>query len=178
MRRTVFVLSTMLVVFVAIFAVLVLRPVRKVRAHTGCSEASLFGNYALVMPGQYSEPPQPGVYEQDYSMLATFDGKGGFSGSSLNGVAQAVLMTGSGVGFTGGTYTVNHDCTVTMTIPANLDLEVFYDAYYAIYSQVDFYGVVTDTGGDEVAGTVYIDSIWNGTFDARRIGQGKWKLFD
>ena len=33
MKRTIFLLSIMLVVFVAVFAVLVLRPIRKVRAY-------------------------------------------------------------------------------------------------------------------------------------------------
>jgi hypothetical protein len=36
----------MLVVFVAVFGVLVMRPVRKVKAGRGCSDASLNGNYA------------------------------------------------------------------------------------------------------------------------------------
>ena len=53
MKRTIFVLLTMLVVFVAVFSVLVLRPVPKVKATIGCSNATLFGNYGLVASGFY-----------------------------------------------------------------------------------------------------------------------------
>jgi hypothetical protein len=185
MKRTVFVLSTVLVVFVAVFAVLLLRPVRKVRAHEGCSEASLDGNYRLVMTGSfewwgyqwYSTADFPAPW--DFSMLATFDGKGNLSGSNLMGAyASWVYDNGSpGTGplsFTGGTYTVNHDCTVTMTIPAGLDVFWGYP--------VNLNGILIDTGGDEAVGTGHNsgghDYGWTGTFDAKRVGQGKWNFFD
>jgi hypothetical protein len=176
MKRTVLVLSTMLVVCVAVFAMLVLRPVRKVKAGRGCADASLDGNYALVMPGYYYVSSDQYLYELDYSMLATFDGQGHFSGSSPNGVELGTALPGSGTSFTGATYTVNQDCTVTITIPAGLNLAFFFD------SQVDFNGVLGDTGGDEVTGTAYYSTAsgnsWAGTFDAQKLEEGKWNFFD
>ena len=44
MKRTTFVIVTMLVVFVAVFSVLVLRPVTKVKVSVGCSNATLIGS--------------------------------------------------------------------------------------------------------------------------------------
>ena len=166
MKRTIFVVSTVLVVFVAVFAVLVLRPVRKVKAGRGCSDASLHGNYALVMSGLYGS----GGYTWDFSMLATFDGHGGFSGSNLNGV---YLGTNTGPEtFTGGSYHVNPDCTVCLTIPAAADLSNFDDL------EVYFNGTVSDTGGDEAVGTSYFNDTWSGTFDAEKVHEGMWNFFD
>ena len=168
MKRTVFLLATVLVVFVAVFAVLVMRPVRKVRAHTGCSNASLRGNYALVMSGLYYYDG----YTWDFSMLANFDGQGNLSGSSLNTVYDGQNVgpegTAGPVSFTGGTYHVNNDCTVCMTIPSGVG--PFYD--YEVY----FNGGVTDTGGDEAKGTAYFDYLWSGTFDAKKVHEGSWNF--
>ena len=165
MKRTIFVLSTMLVVFVAVFAVLVLRPVRKVRAGHGCSNASLHGNYRLVMSGNYYYG-----YAWDFSMLATFDGHGGLSGSNLFGTYDGLNYNGGPLTFTGGTYTVNPDCTVYLTLPAGLSV---FDSD-AVY----FNGIVTDTGGDEAVGTSYFSEYWAGTFDAKRVREGTWNFFD
>jgi hypothetical protein len=114
----------------------------------------LNGKYALVIPGTYDY-----YYAWDFSMLATFDGKGGFSGSSLNSVYFDALESGSPETFTGGTYTVNPDCTFTLTTPT---LTVLGDAIYAN-------GIVIGTGGDEVVGTVYSPQYLVGTFDAKRV---------
>jgi hypothetical protein len=103
----------------------------------------------------------------DFSMLATFDGKGGFSGSSLYDAYDSDLF--GPYSFTGGTYHVNPDCTVCLTIPANgaFDSEPAY-----------LNGTVTDSGGDEAAGTSYSDGEWSGTFDAKRIHEGMWNFFE
>ena len=168
MKRTVFVLSTMLVVFVAVFAVLVMRPVRKVKAGKGCSNASLYGNYALVISGLYDSDG----FTWDFSMLANFDGKGNLSGSSLNtafhGANYGPPGTPGPETFTGGKYTVNNDCTVVMTIPP--DVNVFDDL------EVYLNGGVTDTGGDEAKGTAYFDDNWSGTFDAKKVHEGSWNF--
>jgi hypothetical protein len=164
MKRTVFVLSTLLVVFVAVFAVLVLRPVRKVKAGKGCSDASLYGNYALVISGMYED------YAWDFSMLATFDGQGGLSGSDLIGVYDGKNWGGGPLTFTGGTYKVNRNCTCTLTIPSGVSVFDTYEVY--------FYGVVIDTGGDEAVGTTYLAEDFAGTFDAKRLAEGKWSFLE
>jgi hypothetical protein len=78
MKRTIFVLLTILVVFVALFAVLVLRPLAKVKASKGCSNRTLHGNYGLTARGFDL------LYNASFSMLATFDGKGGLTGGGFN----------------------------------------------------------------------------------------------
>jgi len=170
MKRTIIVLLTMLVVFVAVVAVLVLRPVAKVRAdHHGCSEATLSGNYGLVATGFYN-PPGAGEYVHvaaNFSMLATFDGKGGLTFSYLNIVLNGVPESGNPYSYTGtgATYTVLPNCTCTVTIPASATP---FDAV------VTAWGIVVDTGGDELSGNLEstAENI-AGTFDAKRVAEGK-----
>jgi len=152
MKRTILVLASMLVVFVAV--------VPKVKAHTGCSDAMLNGKYALVIPGTYDY-----YYAWDFSMLATFDGKGGFSGSSLNSVYYDALYY-SPETFTGGTYTVNRDCTCTLTTPT----------LTMVGNPVYFNGIIIGPDGDEVVGTLYSASDLAATFDAKRVAEAEWDL--
>jgi len=166
MKRTVLVLSTMLVVLVAVFAVLVLWPLRRVKAGRGCSNASLRGNYELVMSGIWIHG-----YARDYSMLGNFDGKGNLSGSNLLGTYAGGNYGGGPLTFSGGWYSVNGDCTVSINIPADLGA---FDS-----DPVYLNGVVTDTGGDEAVGIAYIaGDYWAGTFDAARVAAGAWNFFD
>ena len=113
MKRTIFVLLTTLVVFVIVLAVLVVHPVRTVKARHGCSNATLKGNYALVAPGAQYVNVQRG-----FSMLATFNGEEDFSGSNFNitsgGIPYPTPPTAP-YSFSGSTYTVNPDCTCTLT---------------------------------------------------------------
>ena len=96
MKRTIFALSTILVVFVALFAVLVLRPVPKAKAATGCSDATLRGNYGLVASGWYGHVDAPLEFlPGNFSMLVSFNGRGGFSGSHLNMVINGVRKAGT-----------------------------------------------------------------------------------
>jgi len=160
MKRTIFGLATMLVVFVAVFSVLVLRPVAKVKASQGCSNASLRGNYGLVAQGLFKGE----AVTANFSMLAEFDGKGGFSGSSLNIIFEGIPSGDNPYTFTGGTYTVNSDCTCTLTTPVLAEP----------FEIVTAYGIVVDTGGDEVAGNWFGSSHATGTFDAKRVAIGRW----
>jgi hypothetical protein len=167
MKRTIFGLATILVVFVATFAALALRPVAKVKAGQGCSNATLRGSYGVVAQGFLGGTP--GYTElylpANFTMLATFNGKGSFSGSSLNVFVAGNPSPHNPASFTGGTYTVNSDCTCTFTTPT-------LDAFDAT---ITAYGIVVDTGGDELAGSAYSsnDNI-TGTFDAKRVGVGQW----
>jgi hypothetical protein len=168
MKRTLLVLSILLVVFVAVFAVVVLRPVRKVKAGGGCSNASLSGGYALVMKGQYEYIDYG--QEWDMSMLATFDGNGNLSGSNLWATYYgAPLPTAPAAEqFTGGTYTVNYDCTVEIYIPKGI--AVFYG------DQVYLVGVVTTPQHAlGIGGFGILHYPWAGTFDAKQVPEGKMR---
>jgi hypothetical protein len=145
----------MLAVFVAAAAVLVVRPVGKVKASTSCSKASLKGNYSLVMTGNYSDG-----YAWDFSMLADFDGDGHLTGSDLFGVYDGENYNDGPKSFTGGTYTINSNCTCTLDIPAN----PIFDG-----EPVTLHGVVMSPTGSEVVGTGYFNEAWAGTFDAKPV---------
>jgi len=168
MKRTIFALSTMLVVFVAVFAVLALRPVAKVNAdHHGCSNATLRGNYGLVATGFSGGSSAPIYKPWNLSMLANFDGRGGLSGTSMN-VFHPAHNPYNPNSFTAGTYTVNADCTCTWHIGEYLMGGEHFTAY----------GIVVDTGGDEVAGNLLSDDEWvTGTFDAQRVAVGRRGFF-
>ena len=168
MKRTIFGLATILVVFLTVFAVLVVHPLRTVKAHHGCSVATLHGNYGVVGSAFFTIGPGTWM-PANFSVLVDFDGKGGFSGSSLNFIEGGNTSPDTAPSFTGGTYTVNSDCTCTLTTPPIAgDILVFY-------------GIVVDTGGDEVAGNVY-DTTEVGeitiTFDAKKVAEGKWAFLD
>lgn len=154
MKRTIFGLATLLVVFVVAFTVLVLRPVPKVKAHRGCSNATLRGDYGLIGTGFYgTTTPVPA----NVSLLLNFDGRGGFSGSSVNFVLDGSPAPGNPYTFSGGTYTVNSDCTYTLSLTD-------FDATVSVY------GAVVDNGGGEISGNV-LSSNTNvtGTIDAKKV---------
>jgi preprotein translocase subunit YajC len=108
MKRAIFALAIMLVVFVAVFAVLALRPLPKVKAHYGCSNATLRGNYGLTASGFFgsASPFSPSTVVG----LVTFDGHGNLSGDvNLDGGGHLYGATN----FSGVTYTVSPTCTIT-----------------------------------------------------------------
>jgi len=164
MKRTIYMLSTLLVVFVAAFMVFGVRPAQKVRASQGCSNLSLHGNYQLVMEGS-----NEGIltsYPWDFSMLANFDGTtgadelGGFSGSSVVGVYNGEpYYYGS---FTGGVYIVFSDCSVGIYFPSGLAV---FDDY-----QVHLAGVISADGEALGIGYSSFDFPWTGSFDATKVG--------
>ncbi|MGO8733155.1 MAG: hypothetical protein ACLQVM_10205 [Terriglobia bacterium] len=58
MKRTIFGLATILVVFLTVFAVLAVHPSRKVKAHRGCSDRTLIGDYGWTEFGtEFEETP-------------------------------------------------------------------------------------------------------------------------
>ena len=171
MKRTILALSTTLVVFVALFAVFVLRPVAKVKATTGCSDATLYGSYGIVAQGfQGGMPGDTELYPPaNFSMLAKFDGDGHFTGSSLNVFVAGNPSPHNPASFIGGTYTVYSDCTCKLTTPT----------LAAFDATITGYGTAVDTGGDEVAGNLYSSNLnITGTFDARRVAAGKWGFLE
>ena len=176
MKRTIFALATLLVVFVTLFVLAVVHPVRRVRAHQGCTEATLEGTYGLVATGWVLVAQ---AFPGNFSMLVTFDGKGGFTGDQLNIIAFEAkpappglqLESGSPFMNVTGTYTVNADCSYTFTIG-----NVPENPWNAV---ITAYGVSVDTGGDEIMGNMY-SSLKNttATFDAKRVSIGKWNFFE
>jgi hypothetical protein len=168
MKRTIFVLATVLVVFVAVFAVLVLRPVAKVEPTTGCSNATLIGNYGLVAQGFYNGPDYYEFVPANFSMLATFNGRGAFTGNYLNIVVKGSLDPDSPFMGVTGTYTCLPNCTCTWTIP-NTPTANPWDA------AITGMGIALDTGGDEFSGNLLsANPNITGTFDAKRVATGLW----
>jgi hypothetical protein len=173
MKRTIFALATLLVVFVAVFALLALRPVAKAKASTGCSDATLVGNYGFVGSGWYGHFDATVVFVPgNFSMLANFNGRGVFTGNDMNLVSNGSLEEGSPFNGVTGTYTVQPNCTFTVNIP-NTPTPNPWDAVITVY------GVAVDTGGDEIVGNlVSSNPNTTGTFDAKRVAAGKWNFFD
>ena len=85
---------------------------------SGCTLASLKGSYAVSRQGTLLTSvlglPAPALWGEVAG--AVFDGSGSFSGNATVNVGGAVLNS---VPFT-GTYTVNSDCTGTVTVNANV----------------------------------------------------------
>ena len=134
MKQIIFALATVLVVFVAIFTVLAFRPVPEVKAHQGCSNATLRGTYGLTALGFYgsSSPWSPSSVVGQ----VTFDGDGYFSGSlSLVGGGHIY----GAEPFSDVTYTVTSACAITT---GEIDLQG---------TEVTLNGTVVDAiGGSEV----------------------------
>jgi hypothetical protein len=155
MKRTIFALSTILVAFVAVFALLVLYPVRKARAAPNLCpnlNETLHGNYGLVAPGNDVSTGW------DFSMLANFNGSGTFNGSHVYAVRGRATVRGSDGSFGGAAYSVGSDCKFT----ANTNkLAVFG------YSEMYLEGIVV-RGGNEVIGT-WQSGDQSGTFDAKNV---------
>ena len=150
MKRASFVVSTVLVVFVAVFAVLVVHPVRTVKAEQhGCSNRTLFGDYGLVGSGfaLVSGNNKPA------SLVGSlhFDGKGNLTGSNIYMVANAVV-SGPNSLTTGGTYHISSDCTIGLT---------FSPTWFSN-------GVVVGARGNEVMGDIE-NGTGTGTIEIKRV---------
>ena len=63
MKRTIFGLATILLVFLTVLAVLVVHPSRKVKAHRGCSDRTLMGDYGWTEFGTEFEYTPPRVLD-------------------------------------------------------------------------------------------------------------------
>jgi hypothetical protein len=80
----------------------------------GCSEATLNGSFAYKSAGAILTPPDFAGPLAEVGTI-TFDGKGHLTGSGVlqqNGTTNPLTKT--------GTYTVNQDCTGTLTIQYSL----------------------------------------------------------
>ena len=133
MKRTIFGLATILVVFLTVLAVLVVHPARKAKAHHGCSNRTLMGNYGWTEFGY--EPEEDPVDSWTAVGLVHFDGNGHFTGTQ-GYIVKSGVLTGPG-GTTAGTYHVDSDCTILIT----------YDFESETYT---IHGVVVGPHGSEI----------------------------
>jgi hypothetical protein len=144
MKRT---LSLLLTLAVSA-ALLVLGPMSKhnqfsVQAQSGCSNATLSGNYAFLAPGFFI--PHGNANEVPFAAegVVAFDGIGSVSSSGDTAVGGGVISTQqSGT----GTYTVKSDCTGSISFTAgnaaglNLNLAIIGGGseLFAIYATPSF----------------------------------------
>jgi hypothetical protein len=140
MKRTIFVIASVLVVIAALIAVLVVRPVRTVKAQTGCSNRTLMGNYGWTESGTEFEYSPPQFWTQ--VALVHFDGNGIFTASEAYEILNGVASPDNGTGSASGTYTVNPNCTIQITYTYGED--TYYD-----------HGLIVDAVGGEVIANEY-----------------------
>jgi hypothetical protein len=148
----------MLVVFAAVIAVLVVRPVRTVKAQPGCSNRTLMGNYGWTEFGH--EPESEGTPFWTMVGLVQFDGNGNFSGSNIYYIENGTPDPANPSSVTGGTYTVNSNCAVTITY--SWEGETYTD-----------HGLIVDAVGGEVIADEYSsDNDTTGHVDVKKIWGG------
>ena len=150
MKRTNFLLLTVLVVFVTVLGVLLVHPVRAVKAYHGCTNRTLFGDYGLVVSGfaLVSGINKPASLVG----LLHFDGEGNLTGSNIYTTVNAVVSGPSSI-TTGGSYVINSDCAITLTFAPGW------------VSQ----GVVVGANGSEVIADLENGS-GTGTTDIKKVG--------
>ena len=122
MKRTILGLATILVVLLTVLAVLVVHPTRRVKASVGCTASTLSGPYGWSEFGLEPEdarplhwPPIPPSFWTESALVdftPTSATAGTFTGSDVSYIENGKPQTS---GFTGGNYTVESDCSVTMT---------------------------------------------------------------
>ena len=172
MKRTIFAVSIVLVVFVAVFAVFALRPVRKVKASSGgCSNWTLHGWYGLTAQGYFNNPgadAPPYFFPGNFSMLAEFcpwaNPSNNFQGKDI----KVFYLTPTGTVnptvpdfTTGGTYTVNSNCTVTITTPHITSIDASLTGYGTVLSYLEVFGNLSADNQNIT-----------GTFDAKPVEGG------
>ena len=149
MKRTIFVLLTMLVVFVAVFGVLVVHSVRTVKAQEpGCSNRTLLGHYGLVGSGfaQASGTTEPATLVG----LLHSDGDGNLTGSNIYMVGNGVVSGPESL--TTGTYDISSDCTIALKFSPTWTS----------------HGVVVGAMGNEVMGDIE-NGKGTGTIDLKKV---------
>jgi hypothetical protein len=116
----------------------------KVYAHEGCSLRTLNGSYGGTGTGWIATGPPPTLTSNTIPIavvaLQTFDGAGNFSSSNTTNLGGLVFTsTGS------GTYTVNADCTGSVT--SNMSNgEVIHFSFVAVDNGRQLQNVSTDPG--------------------------------
>lgn len=114
-----------------------------VRADGGCSLASLNGTYAVDRQGTIVAqlpglPPPPAPFGE--ATIAHFNGAGTFFGSATVNIGGAVANPA----FT-GTYTVNRDCTGTVTVSVPSFNLTLHEAIVVIGGGQRYIGTASDS---------------------------------
>lgn len=129
--------------------------VRLAYASSGCTDATLTGNYALKFSGFGTRPvDQPNGNEVPLAAVGifAFDGAGNHS-ASFTSVQNGVISTGNTAS---GTYSANSDCTGSITWTAGPFAGVTFNIAIS-GGGPEIFGIETDT----TAGVT-------GTFDAKK----------
>jgi hypothetical protein len=124
------------------FAPISKRLTKAVRASNGCTDATLNGTYALLEPSGItgSRPHSRGVPWQ-FAGIETFDGSGNTSVSYTAAVNGIVYTNQTGA----GTYTVNSDCTGSISLTSGDAGGV--TANFALANAAsEIYGIITNQG--------------------------------
>ena len=138
----------MLVVIVAVFAVLVVHPVRTVKAqHQGCSDRTLFGDYVMTGYGQATK--ESITLPASLVGLLHFEGNGNLTGSHVYLLANGSLSGPDTL--TDATYDVSSDCTIALKFSPTWTSN----------------GVVVSANGSEVIGDIE-NGTGTGTIDIKR----------
>jgi hypothetical protein len=122
-----------------------------VSAHEGCTDSTIKGTYAFTVHGQILTPNGPIPIEG--LAKTTFDGSGNLTQVDTiadNGIVSVIWRHGA------GTYTVNSDCTGTMTI-FDQDLPPLHLTILISQSGDHIRAVVTDPG---FSTTSDADRVW------------------
>ncbi len=89
---------------------LAITPTAKAQGNKGCNNATLLGTFAYTVTGSFVAAPAPlGPYAEVGAQ--TFDGNGGTAAAGMSSTNGSI-----GTATSAGTYTVNSDCTGTVTL--------------------------------------------------------------
>ena len=141
--------NTLAIAF-AIALTLGIAPQAQAGTDKGCSNASLEGTFAYTVAGSVLAPPQfAGLFASVGAQ--TFDGNGGTTATatvSLSGNILKVTIT--------GTYTVNPDCTGSMTLnisSQNPPVSLTNHAFFVIEDSLAGFRAIQTDQGVVVSGT-------------------------
>ena len=118
-----------------------------VHASTGCSVATLHGNYGVIQPAGFTTHNSPNGSEVPWQFVGveTFDGNGGTSVNYTAAVNGAIFTELGPDKVSTGTYQVNPDCTGSLLItngpaaPANFNIVI-------VGGGAEVFGISTDNG--------------------------------
>ena len=129
MKRTLWAISSTLLVFLAVLTFLIMRPIPKAAAfnlNKGCSNKMLFGTFGFVGTGFYLQDETD--VPADVSGQINFTGNGNFTASNLNLVANGQALPGNPYSVPTGdataTYTVSPNCAFTATVAGQFGVSV------------------------------------------------------
>jgi hypothetical protein len=120
------------------------RDVQPVYAQSGCTDATLIGNYAVIQPAGFTTPKKATTgNEVPWQIVGviTFDGAGNAS-ASYSGSLNGSVFTGQ---TTSGTYIVNSDCSASLSFTSG-DAAGYTANMVIIGGGAEVFGTSTNTG--------------------------------